>query len=114
MRAFKKLFAEHFPQQFKKIRFPQTAGIGIKPASQEGTARLVKAALRYAIENRRRSVTLVHKGNIMKFTEGAFRDWGYAVARRTLAPWTTRVAPGRSSTPRAPRFPGLPSMPRPW
>ena len=65
----------------KKIRFPDTSGIGIKPVSQEGTARLVRAAIRYAIDNDRKSLTLVHKGNIMKFTEGAFRDWGYAVAR---------------------------------
>jgi isocitrate dehydrogenase len=66
----------------KKIRFPATSGIGIKPVSREGTERLVKAAIRYAIEQRRSSVTLVHKGNIMKFTEGAFRDWGYEVARK--------------------------------
>jgi isocitrate dehydrogenase len=65
----------------KKIRFPDSSGIGVKPVSQEGTARLVKAAINYAIEQRRPSVTLVHKGNIMKFTEGAFRDWGYEVAR---------------------------------
>jgi len=65
----------------KKIRFPQTSGIGIKPVSREGTERLVRKAIRYAIANKRRSVTLVHKGNIMKFTEGAFRDWGYALAR---------------------------------
>jgi len=65
----------------KKIRFPATSGIGIKPVSQEGTSRLVKAAIRYAIDNDRPSVTLVHKGNIMKFTEGAFRDWGYQVAK---------------------------------
>ena len=65
----------------RKIRFPETSGIGIKPISREGTERLVRAAIRYAIENGRRSVTLVHKGNIMKFTEGAFRDWGYALAR---------------------------------
>ena len=63
-----------------KIRFPETSGIGIKPASREGTERLVKAAITYAIENGRPSVTIVHKGNIMKFTEGAFRDWGYATA----------------------------------
>ncbi|HSA19718.1 MAG TPA: isocitrate/isopropylmalate family dehydrogenase, partial [Kiritimatiellia bacterium] len=61
----------------KKIRFPGSSGIGIKPVSREGTARLVRAAIRYAIEAGRPSVTLVHKGNIMKFTEGAFRDWGY-------------------------------------
>ena len=66
----------------KKIRFPQTSGIGIKPVSREGTERLVRKALHYAIANKRRSVTLVHKGNIMKFTEGAFRDWGYALAKR--------------------------------
>ncbi len=65
----------------KKIRFPEHCGIGIKPVSQAGTARLVKAAIQYAIDNQRDSVTLVHKGNIMKFTEGAFRDWGYEVAR---------------------------------
>src|SRR5262245_21725272 len=63
-----------------KIRFPATSGIGIKPISREGTQRLVRAALRYAVEHDRRSVTFVHKGNIMKFTEGAFRDWGYEVA----------------------------------
>ena len=66
----------------KKIRFPRTSGIGIKPVSREGTERLVRKAIQYAIANRRRSVTLVHKGNIMKFTEGAFRDWGYALAQR--------------------------------
>jgi isocitrate dehydrogenase len=66
----------------RKIRFPQTSGIGIKPVSREGTERLVRKAIRYAIDNDRRSVTLVHKGNIMKFTEGAFRDWGYGLAAR--------------------------------
>jgi len=66
----------------KKIRFPQTSGIGVKPVSREGTERLVRKAIQYAIANRRRSVTLVHKGHIMKFTEGAFRDWGYALAHR--------------------------------
>ena len=65
----------------RKIRFPESSGIGIKPVSEEGTRRLVRAAIRYALGNGRKSVTLVHKGNIMKFTEGAFRDWGYAVAR---------------------------------
>jgi len=65
-----------------KIRFPETSGIGVKPVSKEGTHRLVKAAIQYAIDNRRESVTLVHKGNIMKFTEGAFRDWGYETARQ--------------------------------
>jgi len=66
----------------KKIRFPNTSGIGIKPVSREGTERLVRAAIRYAIDNDRKSVTFVHKGNIMKFTEGGFRDWAYALAQR--------------------------------
>ncbi len=66
----------------KKIRFPETSGLGIKPVSREGTERLVRAALRYALDFKRKSLTLVHKGNIMKFTEGAFRDWGYALAAR--------------------------------
>jgi isocitrate dehydrogenase len=66
----------------KKIRFPATSGIGIKPVSREGTERLVRKAIRYAIDNGRKSVALVHKGNIMKFTEGAFRDWGYALAQK--------------------------------
>jgi isocitrate dehydrogenase len=66
----------------KKIRFPQTASIGVKPVSIEGTERLVRAAILYALEQKRKSVTFVHKGNIMKFTEGAFRDWGYALAKR--------------------------------
>jgi isocitrate dehydrogenase len=66
----------------KKIRFPETSGIGIKPVSREGTERLVRASIRHALDEKRKSVTLVHKGNIMKFTEGAFRDWGYALATR--------------------------------
>ena len=66
----------------KKIRFPETSGIGIKPVSREGTARLVRKAIQYAIDNDKPSVTLVHKGNIMKFTEGAFRDWGYELAQK--------------------------------
>ncbi len=78
---FRKLFAENFPERFKKVRFPETTGFGIKPVSDEGTRRLVAAALDYAIAKGRKSVTLVHKGNIMKFTEGAFRDWGYACAK---------------------------------
>jgi isocitrate dehydrogenase len=65
-----------------KIRFPETSGIGIKPVSRDGTERLVRRAIQYAIDNKRRSVTLVHKGNIMKFTEGAFKNWGYALAQR--------------------------------
>jgi len=80
----------------RKIRFPQTSGIGIKPVSREGTERLVRKAFQYAIDNDRRSVTLVHKGNIQKFTEGAFRDWGYALAQREFGakeidggPWSS-------------------------
>jgi len=74
----------------KKIRFPDTSGIGIKPISREGTERLVRAAITYALHHKRHSVTLVHKGNIMKFTEGAFRDWGYALAAREFrAPTVT-------------------------
>jgi isocitrate dehydrogenase len=69
----------------KKIRFPATSGIGIKPVSREGSERLLRAAFDYAIKHGRRSVTMVHKGNIMKFTEGAFRDWGYALAKREYA-----------------------------
>ncbi|HJN82706.1 MAG TPA: isocitrate/isopropylmalate family dehydrogenase, partial [Verrucomicrobiota bacterium] len=79
---FKTLLADAFPERAKKIRFPDTAGIGIKPVSEEGTGRIVRAAINYALSNDRDSVTLVHKGNIMKFTEGAFRDWGYALAKR--------------------------------
>ena len=81
----KKLLAfieKEFPKEFKKIRFPTTAGVGIKPVSREGTERLVRAAINFALANRRKSVTFVHKGNIMKFTEGAFRNWGYALAER--------------------------------
>ena len=75
-----------YPKEFKKIRFgrdePGTVGIGIKPVSKPGTERLVRAAIQYAIEQKRKSVTLVHKGNIMKYTEGAFRDWGYELAKK--------------------------------
>lgn len=76
----KSFLKEHFPERFQKIRFPETTGIGIKPVSKEGTSRLVRAAIEYALEQNRKSVTLVHKGNIMKYTEGSFRDWGYQVA----------------------------------
>jgi isocitrate dehydrogenase len=79
---FLKLFTQHFPEPATKIRFPKTSGFGIKPISQEGTERLMRSAIRYAIDNGRKSVTLVHKGNIMKFTEGAFRDWGYGLAKK--------------------------------
>ena len=100
--AFKALLQEKFAERYGKIRFPQTAGLGIKPVSQEGTARLVRAAVDYAVEEGRDSVTLVHKGNIMKFTEGAFRDWGYEVAQKEYGgelidggPWTKIVADGK-------------------
>lgn len=76
------LLKEHFPEEFEKIRFPQDVGIGIKTISSEGSKRLVRAAIRYALDHRRRRITLVHKGNIMKFTEGAFRNWGYEVAEQ--------------------------------
>ena len=78
---FKQLFREAFPDRYASIRFPKTSGIGIKPISREGTARIVRAAIDHAVMERKGSVTLVHKGNIMKFTEGGFRDWGYQVAR---------------------------------
>lgn len=81
-KLFMRLLRENFPAQFSKIRFPETSGIGIKPVSQEGTERLIRSAIEYAITNKRKSLTIVHKGNIMKFTEGAFRNWAYAVAER--------------------------------
>jgi isocitrate dehydrogenase len=77
---FKQLLKESFPAEYEKMRFPETSGIGIKPVSKEGTFRLVRSAIQWAIDNNRRSVTLVHKGNIMKYTEGAFRNWGYELA----------------------------------
>ena len=85
VKKFLATFKEMFPKEYSKIRFPNTAGIGIKPVSTEGTERLVRAAINYALANKRKSVTLVHKGNIMKFTEGAFRIWGYALAEREFA-----------------------------
>jgi isocitrate dehydrogenase len=99
---FMRLLQENFPAQFAKIRFPETSGIGIKPVSQQGTERLIRAAIDYAIANKRESVTIVHKGNIMKFTEGAFRHWAYAVAEKEYSAqtysWTqwerTRLALG--------------------
>ena len=80
-KKFMKFFKENFPKSYKKIRFPETSGIGIKPVSREGTERLVRAALEYALTHKKPDLTLVHKGNIMKFTEGSFRDWGYALAK---------------------------------
>jgi isocitrate dehydrogenase len=85
---FLDLFREHFPAEYQKIRFPESSGVGIKPVSQEGTERLVRAAIEYAIQNGRKSVTFVHKGNIMKYTEGAFRNWGYALAERDFPEYT--------------------------
>ncbi|MCO6358616.1 isocitrate dehydrogenase (NADP) [Roseivirga pacifica] len=78
---FAGLLKENFPDRFKKVRFPDTAGYGIKPVSEEGTHRLVKGAIDYAFDQKKDSVTLVHKGNIMKFTEGAFKAWGYELAK---------------------------------
>ncbi|MDZ7748172.1 MAG: NADP-dependent isocitrate dehydrogenase [Halofilum sp. (in: g-proteobacteria)] len=82
---FKKMLREEFPAAYRNIRFPEECGLGIKPISREGTERLVRAAIRYAIDNGRKSVTIVHKGNIMKFTEGAFRSWAYELAEREFA-----------------------------
>ena len=103
--AFKRLMKEHFPDRFQNVRFPDTAGFGIKPVSKEGTRRIVNAALDYAVQNGRDSVTLVHKGNIMKFTEGAFRDWGYETAGELYGateldggPWRTFKVDGRTIT----------------
>ncbi len=97
----KALLKEHFPDRYARIRFPDSAGLGLKPVSQEGTSRLVRAAIDYAIARKRDSVTLVHKGNIMKFTEGSFCEWGYEVARSQYGgeeldggPWTRIPAPG--------------------
>ena len=99
---FSDLMDQHFSERFAKVRFPGTAAFGIKPVSREGTSRLVKAAIDYAVERGRDSVTLVHKGNIMKFTEGAFRDWGYELAKEQYGgaeidggPWVALQADGR-------------------
>ena len=81
-KKFLQLFRQSFPDDFSKIRFPESSGIGIKPISREGSERLLRSAFDYAITNQRTSITLVHKGNIMKFTEGAFRNWGYELAER--------------------------------
>jgi isocitrate dehydrogenase len=85
VQQFKDLFGKAFPNLYRKIRFPDTTSVGIKPVSREGTERLVRAALNYAVAAGRKSVTLVHKGNIMKFTEGGFRDWGYDLAKREFS-----------------------------
>src|ERR1700691_1555893 len=82
---FLELLRQNFPKAYAKIRFPDSSGIGIKPVSKEGSERLIRAALSYAVINKRKSVTLVHKGNIQKFTEGAFRNWGYQLAEREFS-----------------------------
>ena len=95
-KKFLEWLKENYPERYAKVRFPGTTGIGIKPVSQEGTNRLVKAAIQYAIDNGKDTVCLVHKGNIMKFTEGSFRDWGYETAAQDFGgeeldggPWHT-------------------------
>lgn len=104
-KKFKALLEEHFPGRFAKIRFPDTSGLGIKPISKQGTERLVKAAIDYTFEQKRDSLTLVHKGNIMKFTEGAFRDWGYELCKNEYqgkeldgGPWLTIEKDGHKIT----------------
>jgi isocitrate dehydrogenase len=102
---FMSWLSDTYPDEYAKIRFPESSGIGIKPISREGSQRLVRSAIRYALDRRRRSVTLVHKGNIMKYTEGAFRNWGYEVAERefgdrvyTWAQWNrTKKASGEDA-----------------
>src|ERR1700724_1030295 len=87
-RKFLELLQKTFPKAYAKIRFPNSSGIGIKPVSKEGSERLIRSAIAYAIANKRKTVTLVHKGNIQKFTEGAFRNWGYQLAEREFASQT--------------------------
>ena len=84
-KKFLEIFKDSFPERYDKIRFPETCGIGLKPVSKEGTQRLVWDAIEYAINNKRKSVTLVHKGNIMKFTEGGFKYWGYKIAEKKFS-----------------------------
>ncbi len=81
-KKFLEFLKANFPKEYGKIRFPESSGIGIKPVSRDGTERLMRSAIDYAITNKRKSMTIVHKGNIMKFTEGAFRQWGYKLAER--------------------------------
>ncbi|HVJ62120.1 MAG TPA: NADP-dependent isocitrate dehydrogenase [Tahibacter sp.] len=88
LKKFMAMFKEAYPKEYGKIRFPETSGIGFKPVSKEGSERLIRAAIEYAIANQRKSVTLVHKGNIMKYTEGAFRNYGYALAEREFGEQT--------------------------
>src|SRR5882757_8768427 len=87
-KKFLDMFKQAFPKQYAKIRFPDSSGIGIKPVSKEGSERLIRSAIEYAVANKRKSLTLVHKGNIQKFTEGAFRNWGYQLAEREFASTT--------------------------
>ena len=87
-KRFLKILENEFPNYYQKIRFPESSGIGIKPISQEGTERLIRAAIKYAVENKRKSLTIVHKGNIMKFTEGAFRNWAYQLAETEFSDQT--------------------------
>ncbi len=87
-RKFLAAFKEQFPKQYAKIRFPETSGIGLKPVSRDGSERLFRATVQYAIANKRKSITIVHKGNIMKFTEGAFRNWCYALAEKEFGAQT--------------------------
>ncbi|MGH8287515.1 MAG: NADP-dependent isocitrate dehydrogenase [Steroidobacteraceae bacterium] len=102
---FLALFKQHFPKAYAKIRFPASSGIGLKPVSKDGSERLIRSAIQYAVSNKRRSLTLVHKGNIQKFTEGAFRNWGYELAERefggatfTWEQWErTKAAAGEKS-----------------
>jgi isocitrate dehydrogenase len=104
-KKFLDLFKQAFPKAYAKIRFPESSGIGIKPVSKEGSERLIRSAIEYAIANKRKSVTLVHKGNIQKFTEGAFRNWGYQLAAREFGAQTyswdqwegTKAASGEKS-----------------
>ncbi len=103
-KKFLEFLRKEFPAPYKKIRFPETVALGLKPVSKEGSERLIRAAIAYAVRHKRKSVTLVHKGNIMKFTEGAFRNWGYQLAERefgesvyTWEQWErTRAAKGES------------------
>jgi isocitrate dehydrogenase len=91
----RQVMAEKFPQEYNRLRFPETTAFGIKPVSREGSQRLVRAAIQWALENKRKSVTLVHKGNIMKYTEGGFRAWGYDVAENEFG---DKVFSARQST----------------
>src|SRR5271168_3963725 len=105
VKKFLDLFKQAFPKSYAKIRFPDSSGIGIKPVSKDGSERLIRSAIEYAVANKRKSVTLVHKGNIQKFTEGAFRNWGYQLAAREFAEQTysweqwevTKAAKGEKS-----------------